>query len=305
VRLVGIRRRLAGPWVRCSLVLALLVGILAQSGLALGQIGQGATLTVIRGAVSVVRTDGTSVSPAATGLLLGVGDKVATVGRSAALVTFFDGSEVELGADTAIAIHEIQANSAGQITIFIENLLGSTVHHIVTFIAAGSTYRILAGGTVTEVHGTTLGHRIDEHGNVTVYLIDSSGTVTFPNDQTELHNGEACTMSSSGDLVCQSAHGKDVWTMLADGVYGNQTQGTGNPGMATGSTGSKPGDRKDDAEKKVTPATPTPTGTQAADTSRTPTPATTATVTPTVTVTVSPTATSTPTLGPEEAPLPR
>ena len=160
---------------------------------------------------------------------------------------------------------------------------------------------------MTEVHGTTLGRRIDEHGNVTVYLIDSSGTVTFPNDQTELHNGEVCTMSSWGDLACQSAHGKYVWTKLAEGVYGNQTQGTGNSGMATGSTVSKPGDRKDDAEKKVTTATatPTPTGTQAAATSRTPTPTVTATVTPTVTVTVSPTATSTPTLGPEKAPLPR
>ena len=266
---------MVGPFCRLVLVLTLLVGILWQSGLALGQIGQGATLTVIRGTVSVVRTDGTAISPATSGLVLAVGDRVATVGRSAALVTFFDGSEVELGADTSIAIHEIQANSSGQITILIENLLGSTVHHIVAFINSGSTYRILAGGTITEVHGTTLGNRIDEHGNVTVFLIESNGDVTFPNGQTLMHNGEACTMSSSGDLVCHSAKGQDVWTVLSDGVYGNQTQGTGNPGMATGSTGAKPGDRKDDAEKKVTPATatatPSPTGTQTAVLTATPT----------------------------------
>lgn len=272
---------------RSLLVFAILVGLLAQSALALGQIGQGATLTVLRGTVSVIRADGTAASPAASGLVLGVGDHVATVGRSSALVTFFDGSEIELGADTSIAIHEMQANSSGQITILIENVLGSTVHRIVTFLNPGSVYRILAGGTVTEVHGTTLGHRTDDDGNVTVSLIESNGSVTFPNNQTQMHNAHTCTMSASGDLVCQQTQGKDVWSALADGAYGNQTQGTGNPGMATGSTTSKPGDRKDDAEKK---ATPTATGTQAAGSAATPT------ATATVTVMPPPTRTPTPTM---------
>jgi hypothetical protein len=38
----------------------------------------------------VRRADGTPISPAATGLVLGSGDQVATLASPSALVTFFD-----------------------------------------------------------------------------------------------------------------------------------------------------------------------------------------------------------------------
>jgi hypothetical protein len=144
------------------LVLAVLVGIGSQSERALGQVRTGATLTVLQGIVSVVRSDGNIVSPATSGLVLGVGDHVATVGRSAALVTFFDGSEVEMGAHTSIAIQDLRADASGSTTILIETVLGSTVHRIVTLPTDGSSYQIVARGTVTDVHGTTLGHGVDD-----------------------------------------------------------------------------------------------------------------------------------------------
>jgi hypothetical protein len=61
------------------------------------QVVVGASLTVLRGSVGVLRSDGTPISPAASGLALGPGDQIATLGRSSALVTFFEGSELELG----------------------------------------------------------------------------------------------------------------------------------------------------------------------------------------------------------------
>jgi hypothetical protein len=70
---------------------------------------------------------------------------------------------------------------------------------------------------------------------VTVSLRDSQGKVTFLNAGNTLYNGEACTATAGGNLVCTDATGQDICSMLVDGV------GTG--------------DRKD-----VTP-TPTPTPT--------------------------------------------
>src|SRR4051812_15522813 len=95
------------------------------------QIAAGATLTVLRGRAAVLKSDGTALSPAASGLALGPGDQVATLASAGALVTFFEGSEIELGADATIVIRELA--SRGQVTtITIESVVGSAVHRVVT-----------------------------------------------------------------------------------------------------------------------------------------------------------------------------
>lgn len=271
------------PVPRLVVLTLVVVGLLWQASGVLGQIAAGATVTVLRGTVSVSRSDGSAVAPAANGLALGVGDTVATVGRSSALVTFFDGSEIELGADTTIMIQNMQASSSGEKTILIKNVLGSTIHRIVALATPGSSYRIESNGTVTDVRGTTLGHRVDEDGNVTVYLIDSNGNVMFPTSGYFMRNGEVCTWSASGDLVCAAANGENVWNVLANGVFGNQADGTGNQGALTGSqTNSKP---HDDHDNTGGGPTPTPAATQAPSGSPSPVSTSTPTVTPTVTIT--------------------
>jgi len=250
-------------------LLVLLATIMViQSGLALGQITFGATLTVLRGPVSVVRGDGGAVAPASSGLTLNAGDRVATIGKASALVTFFDGSEVELGADTTIAILDASGGSGNLVSIIIENILGSTVHQVATLTNPGSTYQIAAGGTITEVHGTTIGNSVDSQGNVTSYLLESQGKVTFPNSGNTLHNGEACTAASGGDLLCTDAKGKNVWSTLADGVSTGDPKGN-TPGLSN--------NRKSDDDKEKEPQedrTPTPTPTPS------PLPSATATATP-------------------------
>jgi hypothetical protein len=144
----GARVRPGTRYLHAGLLLTMIVGLGWQADVALGQIASGATLTVLRGNVSVVRTDGTGIAPAGTGLLLGVGDRVATVGRAAALVTFFDGSEVELGADTTIAIHALDGGNGSLISIIVENVLGSTVHRVAPLTTPGASYQILSAGTV-------------------------------------------------------------------------------------------------------------------------------------------------------------
>ena len=50
------------------------------------------------------------------------------------------------------------------------------VNAVVAQVASGATLTVLRG-TVALVRGTTLGHRVDDSGNVTVYLINSNNTV--------------------------------------------------------------------------------------------------------------------------------
>jgi hypothetical protein len=161
---------LHGRWSRLLVVASIIVIIAYQASVVAGQVAAGATLTVLRGTVSVVRGDGSALSPASSGLAVGVGDRVATVGAASALVTFFDGSEVELGGDTTISIQEMSSGPGGQVSIGIENVLGSTINRVATLANPGSSYRVTAGGSVALVRGTVFGHRHEASGSVTVYL---------------------------------------------------------------------------------------------------------------------------------------
>jgi hypothetical protein len=263
------------------------VGIMlvTQARAALGQINFGATLTVLRGTVSVVQGNGTAVSPAPNGMRLTAGDRVATVGRASALVTFFDGSEVELGADTTIAIEDATGNG-DLVTIIIENIVGSTVHHVATLTSPGSTYKVVANDTEMLVKGTVVGHANDGDGNTTVYLIESSGPVTFPDDKHEVHNGEGCTATSSGDLACTKMDGKDVWSGIADQV----SSGGGSGGTDHGATSNT---KTDDGREEKDGTNRTPDQPQTPTTTATVTPPVTTTATPTMTVTATATATLT------------
>ena len=301
------------------LLMAALLGLLAsyQVGAVIGQVSQGATLTVLRGTVAVLRTDGTAISPAGSGLAMGVGDQIATVGRAGALITFFEGSEIELGADTTIALQQLGSGPGSRINIAIENVLGSTVHRVAALSDPGSSYRIEAGGTVALVRGTVIGLRRDSSGVVTAALLEASGDVFFPDDHTPLYVGEVCSQTPRGDRQCDKIGSRDVWSALSDGDAAAGTSGTDNPGASTGSqnvreqphggvAGPDHRDREQEVPQPNTNATDTPTPTPTLTATFTPivgspTPTATGTLTPTVTPSPTSTATATPTLGPGSA----
>src|SRR6476619_1024134 len=87
-------------------LLALTV-ILAQATLSTAQVQQGATMTVLRGVVAVVHPDGSAIQPAPSGTIVVPGDEIRTVSASGALITFLTGIEIELGADTVMAIESV------------------------------------------------------------------------------------------------------------------------------------------------------------------------------------------------------
>src|SRR6266536_6514176 len=63
---------LRGRWSRLLIIASVIVMIAYQASVVAGQVGAGATLTVLRGTVSLVRGDGSALSPASSGLAVGV-----------------------------------------------------------------------------------------------------------------------------------------------------------------------------------------------------------------------------------------
>jgi hypothetical protein len=116
------------------------------------QVEDGATMTVLRGQVAVVRPDGTVRQPAPSGILVYAGDEIRTLSTAGALITFFVGTELELAEETVIRV-EAASRDGERIEVSLTQVLGQTVSRVETFAHPGSSYRVEAGGAVALVRG--------------------------------------------------------------------------------------------------------------------------------------------------------
>lgn len=205
------------------LAMSVIVAVLLQPGTGYTQLTTGASLTVLRGTAAVLKADGTPFSPAPSGMTVEVNDQVATLAGSGALVTFFDGSEIELGSDAAIIIREM-ARQGSAVNIRIESIVGSTVHRVVQFADPASFYGIEAASTVAVVRGTEFGHRRDPAGDVSVAVAD--GTVDFPNPGQPLGPGEKRWVTPSGAVQSGKFRlGESLFNVVAEDVASGGADG--------------------------------------------------------------------------------
>lgn len=139
--------------IRVLFSLLLTLTILAPlPGAASAQIEQGATMTVLRGQVAVIRGDGSAQQPAPSGTVVYAGDEIRTLDPGGALVTFFFGTELELAEGTAIQIEQAERDGS-RITISLKQAFGRTISRVETFAHPGSIYRVETGGAVALVRG--------------------------------------------------------------------------------------------------------------------------------------------------------
>jgi hypothetical protein len=198
--------------VRCSLrpvrlTLAVILSLFALSAnieATRGQTPEGATLTVLSGTVAVLFTNGSTIQPAPSGLTLGVGDRVATVGGPA-LVTFFEGSELELGPETTIILREIRANGQ-EVHVSVEDVLGTAVGRVQAFASPNSSYQLQTPGgqTVALIRGSFARITVFETGSTRVAVGDCTHLCEIEYQGKELYKdkGEAAFgITSSGNVT--------------------------------------------------------------------------------------------------------
>ena len=140
---------------RAAVSLALLLAVLSQPwpDLAAAQIQDGATMTVLRGQVAVIRPDGTATQPAPSGTVVRGGDEIRTLSLSGAAITFFIGTEIEMGEHTALLIESVSTRD-GRVDVSLKQVFGASLHRVQTFTDPTSAYRIDVGGAVAVVRGT-------------------------------------------------------------------------------------------------------------------------------------------------------
>jgi hypothetical protein len=134
----------------CAMVL--MIGADAPAS-ALAQVQDGATMTVLRGQVAVVRGDGSAIQPAPSGTVVRSGDEIRTLSQSGAAITFFVGTEIELGEETTLAV-EHAARDGDRIDISLRQVFGVSLHRVHALTDPAASYRVEVGGAVAIVRGT-------------------------------------------------------------------------------------------------------------------------------------------------------
>jgi hypothetical protein len=147
------RGRLAGQLLRLLALLTFLALLILPSDPSTAQVQEGATMTVLRGQVAVVRPDGSAVQPAPSGTVVYPGDELRTITASGALITFFSGTEIELGEQTTLRVERV-SRQGERVDVALTQVLGVSLSRIQTLADPGSSYRIEAGGAVALVRGT-------------------------------------------------------------------------------------------------------------------------------------------------------
>jgi hypothetical protein len=189
-----------------KLLLALALTILAASTVV--GCGEGSpcpsTLTILsitEGEVLVMKEGTDDWVGAVSGTELDIGDTVKTGGNSSAEITFFDGSTMELWADTEIEILSLDiACETGITTISLLQTIGTTISRVTAILDPASSYEVETPSGVVGVRGSAARTQViyDNlyYEDVITLVTNLEGNVyTIAQDvQKQVPEGERCIM---------------------------------------------------------------------------------------------------------------
>ena len=136
------RVRIAVGALTGTFVLALALGVSGVFAPNRGQaLGASTTVTVLGGAVSVRHANGV-VADAVDGEVLGPGDTIETGTEGRAVLTFFEGSTVEIEPGTSLAVSAASIEADGATLVELEQGAGRTWHVVTRILSGRSKYQV-------------------------------------------------------------------------------------------------------------------------------------------------------------------
>ncbi len=140
-------------WLSVPGVLLLVVTLLPALGFVSRQTSDQATLTILSHGVTVIDGWSGGAYVGTSGATLREGDRLITDVSGIALVTFFDGSELEVDVATGTRIDSLGQTAGGGILITIAQASGLTINRVVE-LGYGATYQLETPSTTALVRGT-------------------------------------------------------------------------------------------------------------------------------------------------------
>jgi hypothetical protein len=185
--------------VRILLVALLAAGVLIPAALILTQQRAAAanmTLTILGGTADVARGAG-GFARGADGQVLSAGDRVRTADAGHAVVTFLDGSTVEIEPATTITVIQATAAASGAITIQLEQSIGRTWSSVQRLVRADSKFELRTPATTATVRGTGFATDVLASGATTVTTTDGIVEVSAQGTTVVVPAGSLTTVQPS------------------------------------------------------------------------------------------------------------
>jgi len=174
---------------RPALVALTLAFVLATTGLiaiffATPVQAHSSTVTVLDGSV-LVRRGGGQFAPISDGEVVAGGDTIRTAAGSHGVLTFFDGTTVELEPETEITVTTLEASAAGDKIVDIAQAIGRTWHVVTHLLSPTSQYEIRTPTSTAIVRGTAF--EVDVAADGTSAAATTDGDVAVSAQGTEVH----------------------------------------------------------------------------------------------------------------------
>ena len=136
-------------------------------------INQNCTLTIINGGVSILASGSANWVPGSTGMTLAVGTRINTLPDSKAMITFYDGSTVELDQTTDLEIQNSESKGQSR-KIVLKQILGNSVNRVIELLDPGSRYEIQTPSAYALVRGTLFSVEVDGLKDTIVKVIEKT-----------------------------------------------------------------------------------------------------------------------------------
>ncbi|HET7699790.1 MAG TPA: FecR family protein, partial [Candidatus Limnocylindria bacterium] len=150
-------------------------------------------LTILNGQTEVARA-GAGFAPANDGDIVSAGDRVRTAEASHAVITFFDGSTIELEPSTTIQIDEAAVTGSGARSISLLQTLGRTWSSVQKLTRADSKYELKTPSSTAVVRGTGFETNVSESGQTTLTVTDGSVAVTAQGQTVNVTDNQTTTV---------------------------------------------------------------------------------------------------------------
>ena len=122
-------------------------------------------LSISEGDVFVMKSGTDQWVKAAVGMSLEPGDTLKTDNHSNAMITFFDGSTIELQASSQVGVSEQNlARETGTITILLKQEIGKTLSRVTKLTDSASRYEVETPAGVAAVRGSIMLLQVSKNG---------------------------------------------------------------------------------------------------------------------------------------------
>ncbi len=157
------------------LTLALLIPLVGCGG---GGTAVPCKISSVSGDVQVLRSGSAESVKATNGMELAVGDTITTGNNGSANLTFFDGSVMEIKANSEILVNELSTASTGSTAVSLMEQVGSTINRIGKLVDSASKYEVDTPAAVAVVRGTVFDLLVQQNGTTTVKAEQDSVSFT-------------------------------------------------------------------------------------------------------------------------------